>query len=83
MKKFQTPATKADFIARMGSIGKLHVANEAWRDEILTANEGWKDEIIRHFDVVVENIRHDLEGANRDEVELPTHSKSNCEQQFT
>jgi hypothetical protein len=28
-----------------------------------------KDEILRHFDLVVETIRHDLLGANRDEIE--------------
>jgi hypothetical protein len=28
-----------------------------------------KDEILRHFDVTVEAIRHDLEGANKDTIE--------------
>ncbi len=30
----------------------------------------YKDEIMRHFDVVAENIRHDLLGAKSDEIEL-------------
>ena len=61
----QTPSTKADIAALMDSIGKLYDANECW-----------KDEIIRHFDVTVENIRHDLEGANKDDIELLKDAKN-------
>lgn len=32
--------------------------------------EKYKDEILRHFDLTAENIRHDLAGANRDEIEM-------------
>jgi hypothetical protein len=37
---------------------------------LLKASAGQKDEILRHFDVVVETIRHDLLGINADEIEL-------------
>ena len=33
----------------------------------------WKKEIIHEFHVAVENIRHDLEGANKDRVENHEH----------
>ena len=29
----------------------------------------FKEEILRHFDLTVEAIRHDLQGVNRDEIE--------------
>ena len=29
----------------------------------------WKDDVMGHLDVVAENIRHDLKGASRDELE--------------
>lgn len=35
----------------------------------------FKEEIIHHFDLVLENIRHDLEGANRDEIEVLKDAK--------
>lgn len=83
MEDHTTPATKADINALMDSIGKLYDANEAWKDEILAANKGWKDEIIRHFDVVVEDIRHNLEGANRDEIEVLKDSKADHEKRIS
>lgn len=74
MKDEQAVATKADIHALMehidGSIKDLYDANERWKDEILKANERWKEEILRHFDVTVETIRHDLEGAHRDDIQL-------------
>ncbi|MDD5041942.1 MAG: hypothetical protein PHX87_06110 [Candidatus Peribacteraceae bacterium] len=48
------PATKAD-------IGEL-------REEFTAQFKTFKDEILRHFDLAVETIRHDLVGANRDEI---------------
>ena len=41
--------------------------------------EAFKNEIIRHFDVVLEQIRHDAMGANRDETELIKDKQSNHE----
>ncbi|MEK7218184.1 MAG: hypothetical protein AAB728_01825 [Patescibacteria group bacterium] len=64
------PATKQDIALLMESIGKLYNADERWKDEIIDANERWKDEIIRHVDVTVENIRHELRSANREEIEV-------------
>ena len=62
----------------MGQIGRLYDANERWKDEIIGTVDARIDGKIkaseertkRHFDVVVEDIRHDLEGANKDEIEV-------------
>lgn len=40
------------------------------RKELKTDMGEMKEEILRHFDVVAEDLRHDVMGANRDEVEL-------------
>ena len=54
----------------MDELGKLYQANERWKDEILDANEKWKEELKQHFDVIAENIRHDLlKGALHDKIE--------------
>jgi hypothetical protein len=76
----KTPATKKDIALLMNEMAKLYGAQEQWKREIIDRQKVWKDEIlegqahgkdeiIRHFDVVVETIRHDLLGANRDEME--------------
>lgn len=57
------PATKADITGLMEHLDRSI-------QELYDANSRWKEEIIRHFDVAVEDIRHDLLGARRDEVEL-------------
>jgi hypothetical protein len=82
-KETNPPATKADIEALMDSIGKLYESNDRWMKQLLTVNEHFQTQILesirrnkmeaveemkRHFDVVVEDIRHDLLGANRDEV---------------
>jgi hypothetical protein len=96
-KETNPPATKADIDALMDSIGKLYDSNERWMNQILTANERFRDEILesvrrskteaveetkRHFDVVMEDIRHDLLGANRDEVISLRNSKVDHEQRL-
>lgn len=53
------PATKADIALVMNEIGKLY-----------DANQRLKHDLREHFDFTVENIRHDLEGANRDHIEM-------------
>ncbi len=68
-KRPSPPATKDDIQMLMGEIGKLYDANERWKDEILGTNQQRKEEIKRHFDLTVETIRHDLQGANRDRIE--------------
>jgi len=52
------PATKADIQAMMAQIAKLYDANRRWTDDLKI-----------HFDVAVENIRHDLLAANKEEIE--------------
>lgn len=41
-----------------------------------------KEEIMRHFDVVVETIRHDLLGANRDDIELLKDGRTDHERRI-
>lgn len=66
----QSPATKQDILMLMDELGKLYQANERWKNEILDADEKWKEELKQHFDVIAENIRHDLlKGALNDKIE--------------
>ena len=37
-------------------------------DALYEANQKWKDEIMNHFDVVAENMHHDLLGAHKDKI---------------
>lgn len=53
------PATKDDIRLLMEQIGRLY-----------DANARWKDEIIQHFDVAVESIRHEMQAAHHDSIEL-------------
>lgn len=59
MKDDQTAATKADIQLLMDSIGNLY-----------DANERLKEELKGHFDLVIENLRHDFLGGRHDKVEL-------------
>lgn len=68
MKDDTTPATKGD-LAQL-------------RDELDRKIESFKDEILRHFDVAVENIRHDLTGALRDAIEIAKDLKDNHERRI-
>jgi hypothetical protein len=80
MQDDSSPATKADikgFVEHVdATIKELYDANERWKDEIL-------NEVKRHFDVAVEDIRHDLEGANRDEIDVLKDSKRDHEKRIT
>ncbi len=62
------PATKADIRMLMDEIGRLYDANQRWKDDILA-----------HFDLTIENIRHDLTSANREEIELLKDSRASHE----
>lgn len=42
---------------------------EVTKSELRAEMKQMKDEIIRHFDVALEQMRHDLAGANQDEIE--------------
>ncbi|MBU0458352.1 hypothetical protein KKF03_02780, partial [Patescibacteria group bacterium] len=80
-KDDDAPATKKDISMVMDSIGKLYIANEGWKNEILAKSLEWKDEILNkqkewkgetkeQFDIIAENIHHDVSGANKDEIEV-------------
>jgi len=51
----------------MDSIGKHYDATERWKNEILEHMSKWKEEMHRHFDVVAEELRHDVLGAINDD----------------
>lgn len=57
------PATKADIQMLMDAIVNLYDANARWKEEI-------KKEVTEHFDLVAENLQHELVSAHREKVEL-------------
>lgn len=62
MDDTSAPATKADVGLIMNEIGKLYMANEQWKDELHEYIDEKAQEAKDHFDVVAENIKHDLWG---------------------
>lgn len=50
--------------------------------QLANAKQEFVAEVKQHFDVVVENIRHDLEGANRDELSLVRNTLGNHEKRL-
>jgi hypothetical protein len=71
-----TPATKADISGFRNELKAdiREFRNEFKADMLQLRQEStaqlktFKDEILRHFDLAVETIRHDLVGADRDEM---------------
>lgn len=70
MEHSTTPATKADIGLIMNEIGKLYIANEQWKDEIITYVDNKAEETKRHFDVVAENLKHDFWGIHNDKISV-------------
>ncbi|MFH0770977.1 MAG: hypothetical protein V1926_06445 [Candidatus Peregrinibacteria bacterium] len=79
-KDSSSPATKKDSAMLMESIGKLYDDIHEFKDDVsgkITDLKGEieekiaasEDRVKRHFDVVAEDLRHDVLGANRDEIE--------------
>jgi len=71
-----SPATKQDIAMLMTSIGKLYDDTHSFKDDVRAEMADLKNEIVaseermkHHFDVVAEDLRHDVLGANRDEIE--------------
>ena len=72
------PATKQDIGMLMESMGKLYVATERWKDELVGTMEEKmeikKEESLqtmkRYFDVAVENIHQEMLHAHREEIEV-------------
>lgn len=79
-----SPATKQDITVLMESVGKLYDDIHNFKVEVkedvtqqIAASEdrmkkhmtGVEERMKRHFDVVAEDLRHDVLGANRDEIE--------------
>jgi hypothetical protein len=71
MTQEHQPATKGDF-----EMLSLHF------NELERKVEAFKDEILRHFDVIVEDLRHDLIGARSDEIEVLKDGRRNHEERL-
>ena len=76
------PATKGDLkqMATKDDLKKMATKDDL--KKIRGEMSSMKDEILRHFDVVAEDIRHDLQGANRDEIEVLKDGKTDHEQRI-
>ena len=68
MSKENQPATKGD-------LADL-------KRELELKLDGFKEEILRHFDVIVEDLRHDLIGARSDEIEVLKDGRRNHEERL-
>lgn len=71
------PANKSDLLALEERL------KAAFDRKLAESNRSLLEEVKRHFDVVAENIRHDLEGANRDEISLITDTMSDHEKRLS
>ena len=71
------PATKADLIRLQKQIGLIV------QQQLAAAKQEWLEDIKRYFDVTVENIRHDLQGANADEISLVGNTLNDHERRLT
>ena len=52
------------------------------RKDLLEFMEGSKEDVMRHFDLTVETIRHDLLGANRDDIGVLKDAKNDHEKRI-
>ncbi len=76
------PATKADIGMVMTEIGKLYIANEQWKDEIITCVDNKAEETKRHFDVVAEDLKHDFWGIHNDKISVLNDRSSDHEERI-
>jgi FKBP-type peptidyl-prolyl cis-trans isomerase (trigger factor) len=69
----QAPATKEDIRLLMEQIGTYYSQTqqqiEAYYSQTQVQIAEMEERMMRHFDVTVETIRHDLLGANKDKIE--------------
>jgi hypothetical protein len=72
-KDASAPATKQDIRLLMEQMGRHY-------DQVERRLAGHEEQIKRHFDVTVEHIRHDLEGANKDRIENHEHRLTRLEE---
>jgi hypothetical protein len=79
-KDSSAPATKRDIGLLMEQMGAYYDKTERRISGLQEEMKAWKKEIIHEFHVSVENIRHDLKGANKDRIEDHEHRISRLEQ---
>ena len=76
-----SPATKGDIILLKGDMKQLkqelHGEMRQMKEEIFRYFDLKQQETFRHFDLSVETIRHDLLGANHDEIEVLKDARKN------
>jgi uncharacterized membrane-anchored protein YhcB (DUF1043 family) len=90
MKHDTTPPTKGDLseleakLMRRMDAQKTEIMGhmEAQKTEILRHMAADKEETMRHFDVVAENLFHDLAGAHRDEIQVLKDRKDDHERRI-
>lgn len=71
-----SPATKTDIQMLMDEIGKLYIANERWKDDVLDKIDEkldlrfatWEKRLIDQFGVIAENLYYDYFGVEKDRV---------------
>ena len=63
-------ATKQDVQMLMEQIGEYYIGTEEKMFKLEQKILESEDRMKRHFDLSVETIRHDLKGANRDEINV-------------
>lgn len=66
MAKPDEPLTKGDIAQLLEVVQRVDQRMYRLEQKV----EEFKDETTRHFDVIVEDLRHDLVGARSDEVEV-------------
>jgi hypothetical protein len=66
MAKPDEPLTKGDIAQLLEVVQRVDQRMNRLEHKV----EEFKDETTRHFDVIVEDLRHDLIGARSDEVEV-------------
>lgn len=72
----RAPATKTDVQMLMDEIGKLYIANERWKNDILDSMDEKLDmrfekfgkQLVDQFAVIAENMYYDFTGAEKDKV---------------
>ena len=78
-----TPATKGDLNLLKGEMKvlreDLRETLKQFKEEILRYIDSKQEETFGHFDLAVETIRHDLLGANHDEIEILKDGRKNHE----
>src|SRR5438045_4071723 len=78
----QAPATKEDIRILMEGQGKMYIAMQQWKDDLLDEMDATEQRMKLHFDAAVENVRHDLAAVRKDEIEVIKDKQKNHEKRI-